>query len=119
MSTKEQVKTAAAKRFKTKEVEIADGAKVVLRELSKVDYAALMKRLFQTDPAGELKVEGESYLCREGVHAVEEWVAAAMEPKYTVGELLEPCWPESLKAELRREAMSLNGITLKDAAGNS
>ena len=119
MSSKEEIKEAARKWFKTKEIDLGDGVKITLREISIPEYNALRKRIFKSDDKGELMVEDGSYLYLENAHVAEEWLAATMLPEHTVDDLLNPAWPESLKLELRREAMILNGITVKDAVGNS
>ena len=120
MNTKEEIKAAASKRFATKEVEIADGVKVAVREMSAMDRKALNARLFVTDDATGLpKDENGSWTYRDGVHVTEEWLAATMVPPHTVEDLLDPAFPESLKLELRREAMKINGLNVEDAAGKS
>ena len=120
MNTKEEIKAAAAKRFKTKEVVIDGGVKVTMRELSTAEDDALLKRLFQTDESGQFKLnEQGNKIPREGARFVEEQLAATMIPVYTVEELLDPSWPESLKAELYKESLSINTVSYEDAAGNS
>jgi hypothetical protein len=120
MNTKEEIKAAARKRFATKEVEIADGVKVTLKEISMAARKALNGRLFVTDDATGLpKDENGSWTYRDGIHVTEEWLAATMDPAHTVDELLTDDWPESLKMELRRQAMKLNGMNVEDAAGKS
>jgi len=41
-----------------------------------------------------------------------------MVPSHTTQELEDDSWPESLKLDLYREALKLNGFTIKDAVGN-
>jgi len=133
MSTKEQIKAAAAKRFRTKEIDLGDGVKVQVREISTTERKALDARIdtdrakyFKTGDDGKLLVENGSYIFRDGVtagsfevHRTEYWLAVTLVPDHTVEELLDPGWPESLKADLLKEAMKINGITVEDAAGNS
>jgi hypothetical protein len=119
MNTKAEIKAAAAKRFKTKEIVIDGAVKVTLREMSTADRNALNARLFVCDESGNPQDKDGSWTYRGGIYITEEWLAATMTPAHTVEDLLDPSWPESLKLELRREAMALNGITLKDAVGNS
>ncbi len=118
MSTKEEIAAAAAKRFKTKDVDLGGGVKVVVRELSKSEYQALRRRLFICDAAGNPVEKNDECEYRPEVHVAEEWLAATMIPAHTVDELLSDSWPDSLKSELYREALKLNGFTVKDAVGN-
>jgi hypothetical protein len=123
MATKEEIMAAAKTRFATKEVEIAAGVKVVLRELSVIEEEALDRRLWQRDKDDQPLISTEAgkrlKVAVVGSHYVEEWLAATMTPAFTVTELLDSAWPNSLKASLVAEAQKLNGYTIADAVGNS
>jgi hypothetical protein len=129
-NTKEQVLAAARLKFATKDHFVDDSKKVsvTLRELSRHEREELNAKVFITDKAtgkplsfnkaGNPDPTGDEWQYREGVKLVEEWLAATMTPAFTVEELQGPDWPESLKRALYKDAMAINGITLKDAAGN-
>jgi hypothetical protein len=133
VSTKEQIKARLASNFARTEVDLGEGVKVAVRELSKpsmkaVDDAidARRRQLFKVGADGKLIVEGGKYIYRDDVdpadsdlHTVEIFLAASMEPQYTVEELLAPDWPDSLKARLFKEAQAINGMTIQGAVGNS
>jgi hypothetical protein len=131
MSTKEEIRKAAGLKFQTKEVPIDGAVAVTVREMSRMERDVLNAKLFVTDQAGKPltgKVrddgefipnpKGEEWQYREGALLVEEWLAATMVPAFTVEELQGPDWPTSLKRKLYTEALAINGVTLKDAAGN-
>ena len=119
MSTKEQISAALKNKFRRKEIPLADGVSVTVREMSRDEHKALNSRLF-------LCVDGEPAADKEGMitfqngaKLIEEWLSATLEPSYTVDELLGNDWPASLKAMLYKEARSVNTSSLEDAAKNS
>jgi hypothetical protein len=129
MSTKEQITTAARGRFLTQEVFLDDAksVSVTVRELSRPERDALNARLFVTDDSGkpitfnaegQPDPNGDEWKFREGVVLVDEWLAAAMTPQFTVEELHGLDWPDSLKRMIYQEAMKVNGVTVKEAVGN-
>ncbi len=118
MSSKEEIRAAAAKKFKTKDVDLGGGVKVTIRELSRSEHNALNRRLYECDAAGVPVVRDGQYVPRADVDTCNEWLAATMVPSHTVQELADDSWPESLKLDLYREALKLNGFTIKDAVGN-
>lgn len=120
MSTKEQIAAALKKSFRRKEVKIADsGVTVSVRELSRDEREALDKRLFKVDSAGKFIEENGYLVAADGSRLVEEWLAATLDPSFTVEELLSNDWPASVKAMLYREARAVNTVSLEDAAKNS
>ena len=52
MSSKEEIRAAVAKKFKTKDVDLGGGVKVTIRELSRSEHNALNRRLYECDAAG-------------------------------------------------------------------
>ncbi|MFA5706700.1 MAG: hypothetical protein WDA41_10135 [Candidatus Neomarinimicrobiota bacterium] len=121
MSTKEQVLSAARQKYRRQEVELAAGVTVVLRELAVSEKRALDQRLYECNAQGEPQddPDGQGFLLRKGIKFTEEWLAATMEPAMTVEELVGDDWPESLKAQLMREALKVNGFSVQDAVKNS
>jgi hypothetical protein len=129
-NTKEQVLAAARGKFAKKDVFLDDAKKVAvtIRELSRSERDALNAKIFVTDAStgkpltvnaqGQPDPKGEEWKYRDGVNLVAEWLAATMTPTFTVEELQGADWPESLKRTLYKEAMAINGVTIKDAAGN-
>ena len=129
MASKEQILAAAKQRFQTKEVFFDDKKtiSVKVRELSRPERDALNARLFvcgedgkpvTVNSAGKQDSKGEEWKYQDEKFLIEEWLTATMEPTFTVEELQGTEWPESLKRSLYRDALSINGITVKEAAGN-
>ena len=118
MNSKEEIKAAVAKKFKTKDVDLGNGIKVTVRELSRGEHNALNRRLYECDAAGVPVARDGQYTPRKDVDACHEWLAATLVPVHTVQDLEDDSWPESLKLDLYREALKLNGFTVKDAVGN-
>lgn len=130
MSTKEQVVAAARVRYATREVFLDEAKKVsvTVRELSRSERKMLNARLFVTDEKtgepisvdaeGKPDAKGGEWQFRDGVHLMEEWLAAAIVEGFTVEELLGDEWPESLKREIYKAAHEVNGFTIKEAVGN-
>lgn len=116
-STKEQIQKAAMQSFRNEEVSIGS-AKATIRELSAAERKELNARLYVTDsgsgePAlhnadGQLDPNGDQWMPRDGVKYFEEWIAATIEPAFTVDEIVE--WPDSLKRSLCGQARRINGI---------
>jgi hypothetical protein len=118
-STKEQIVAAASKAFRRKEVQIAEGVTISVREMSRDEREYLDRLLFLTGPDGKVVETDGQAAFREGVHFREEWLAATLEPAFTVQELLGNEWPASVKAMLFREAQAVNGLTIEAAVKNS
>lgn len=128
--TKEQVVAAARLKFAKKEIFLDDAKKisVTVRELSRGEREQLNAKLFVTDAAtgklltvnakGEPDPNGGEWKYRDGMFLIEEWLAATMTPGFTSEELQGPDWPASLKRQLYKDALAINGITLKEAVGN-
>ena len=122
MSTKEEIAGAlkGGGAFRRKEVPIVDGVTVTVRELSPGQRDALNARLFVCGDDGKpIDDEKGNWTVKEGAHYTEEWLAATLEPAYTVSELLGDDWPSSLKARLYDEAVVVGMARLEDAAKNS
>jgi hypothetical protein len=117
-NTKEQIQAAAKKKFKTENVDLGDGIKITLRELTRKDRDALDTRIFKRKADGSLEVAEGCYVPVPGSHFNEEWIAATATPALTVEDLLADDWPDSLKAELRLTAQKINGVTVAEAAKN-
>lgn len=119
MSTKEELAAAARKRFKTEEVDLGGGAKLVLRELSQSERKALDDRLWKKNPDGTYLKDADGFNnLKDDVHYAEEWIAAAVTPPLTVDDLLTDDWPASLKDELKAKVQKLCGLTIREAAKN-
>ena len=128
-NTKEQVLEAAKSKFAKKEFFIDDEKKisVTLHELSRQKRDELNKRLYvcdkegmpvSVDKDGKLDPDGDEWKYQEGSMPMDEWLSETMEPKFSVEELKGPEWPISLKIKILKEAQEVNGLTIKDAAGN-
>jgi len=118
-NTKDQIQAAARKKFKSENVDLGDGVKITLRELTRKDREALNGRLWKRKPDGELEQDDKGFLVPvPGAHFNEEWIAATATPALTVEDLLVDDWPDSLKVELRLAAQKINGVTLAEAAKN-
>lgn len=129
MTTKEQVLAAVQSRFAKKEfvIDKENNISVTLRELSRPERDALNTILFICDgegkplphnSKGKQVPDGDEWKYNEDVSPTDQWLSACMEPKFTVEELAGPEWPISLKTELFKAAQEINGITVKEAAGN-
>ena len=121
----EKLAAAAKKAVKRKSFPIGD-VKVELRELLRPELAALDARLWVYGPDGKPLMHtdgkpdpnGKDVKQVEGVHFLEEWIAATMEPAVTVDQLLGPEWPDSLIIDLYNAARAVNGYEAKDAVKN-
>ena len=127
MATKEEIIAAASKKFARKEIPIAPNVSVVVRELSRSEREALNKRLFVTGEDGKPLLfnaqgiadpKGDDYHYNEGVNYVNEWLAACLDPAFTVEEVAGAFPFQSFKMSLFNETQAINGIDVKTAAGN-
>lgn len=119
-NTKEEIKAAARKRRKTKEIDIGDGVKVHVHEMTKSERKNLFDRMWEKGPDGNYLVidkdgkpspDGEGfYVTKPGINIDREWLLATMTPVEAVDEILTDDVPDSLKNELSREAREINGI---------
>ena len=119
MSTKEEINKAAAAAFRRKEVKIAPGVTVTVRELSRAENRALQSRLWVCGPNGRPEAKDGRLTPAPGVDYEEEWLAATLEPAYTVQELRASGWSSLLWARLMAAVESVNDVTVEEAAKNS
>ena len=98
------------KSFRRKEVTIADGVVVAVRELSHKEHGALIDRIYESTPDGRLTP-------RKGVDYAEQWLVATIDPGFAAEEIRE--WPEALLGKLLAEAQAVNAAPVEDAAKNS
>lgn len=132
---KEQLATAIAeaakKRFKTESIELGDGLKVVVRELTKKDRLALIARLFITGPDGNPQVFDDKgqpteadgwYKPKEGVVLVDEWLLATIQPPEIAADTIQALRGEdvadSVILDVYNAARRVNGMTVQEAAKN-
>lgn len=116
-STKEQVQKAAMGSFRTKEVPIGN-TKVILRELGKSERDALDKSNYKVKPEGGFAEDEKGFLIPiNPEHYMERWIAATIDPSFTVEEISE--WPVSLKRTLCDEAKKVNNIESADTVAKN
>ena len=128
MSSKDEITKAAKARFEKKEfvIDKEKNISVTLHEISRPKREELYKTLFVCDADGKPILHkndkpdpnGDIFKYKEDVSLMDEWLAACMEPEFTVEELRSDNWPTSLKTEMFKVAQEINGITVKEAAGN-
>ncbi len=137
MSTKEETDKALAAKALCRRNPVTIGTVTfTLRELLPSENKALMARLFLTGDAGELLLHrpganpgddpipdpaGDKYRFRTGMDARyrEEWIAATIDPAYTVDELMADNWPASAKQTLFDAAQDVQRTDIERAAKNS
>ena len=129
MSSTEEILAAARKRFKTKEIDLGDGAKISVRELTPAERTALDDRLWEKGPDGKFvtvdekgqpSTEGEVYYkTRDGADIRREWLLATVTPAEVVPALLGDDVPNSLKDEIFTAARAINGFDPASIAKNS
>lgn len=125
MSNIDQIVAAARKRGRTKEIDLGDGMKITVRELTPAEEKAMEAKIWITgddghptifdkpkgNPDAKPVTTGEGYRHpRDGVNYRREYLLATMEPKEAVDGLLSDEVPESVKAEIFDAAQAVNGI---------
>jgi len=115
-STKEQIQKAAMGAFRKEKVVIGD-AEAMLRELSVAEANELRKVMYETDDAGvpicfdkdgKRDANGSMWHFRPGMSEDVCWIAATIEPHFTIDEIKE--WPKSLRARIFAQVRNINGI---------
>lgn len=123
MSTKEEIQAAARKRAKSKEIDLGDGVRVSVRELTPAERKALNDRLWErgedgqfliVDKDGKLAADGGYWKAKPGVNITREWLLATLTPAEAVDGLLADDVPDSLKTELFEACQAINGVESKD-----
>jgi hypothetical protein len=118
-STKQKIAEAARKRFKTKEIKIADEVFVVVSEISPAAETALLDRLYEKgadgkflviDKDGNPSADGKGWFKKkEGISIIREWLLATMSPVEAVDDIMNPENPDSLREEIYEEVKAING----------
>lgn len=123
MATVEEILKAARNRGKSKEITLAPGATITVRELSASKKRELYERMYEKGSNGEFVVvdkdgnpssDGKGfYKPKEGVRVMREWLLAAMTPVEAVDGILSDDVPDSVQMEIYHEALRLNDIEVQ------
>ena len=129
MSTREDIKAAALKRRKTKDIPLGDGVTVSVHEMTPAENRSLFDRMWEKGPDGNYLVVDKDgkpstngdgyYMTKPGINVKREWLLATMTPADAVDDILTDDVPDSLKEELFNEARAINGIEPADVTAKN